>query len=193
MADRQIKNANTDYIYFPNSEQLLENGCYYFKLSFSPDFELPKEFSYNKRIQSLKNDFTQDVEKLANEITDLFAKWSKDTTKTEEIKFSELSNLIGERGIFNGVKDFLTNKLKGLYGYFLGDLAVSKSMQIRSILINSIASIAASQMVNDVEFNTVSQSESQAMNFSISLYKNQNLNTMNVFLPFNSMSIKRES
>lgn len=190
MTTRQIEDKETDYVYFPDSEQLLENGCYYFKLSFCPEFDYNNNFSYNKRTQNLNNDFTKQIEQIATELSNKFLEWNKEKTG-EDVVEKGIFDVVKELD-FGGLGDFVTNRLKGMYNYFFRDYAISKTLDIRRILMESIAKITAEQMINDVEFKQI-ENKTNEISFNVSLYENQTLNTMNVFLPFNSMSIKRES
>ena len=179
-----------------DSNNLYENGCYCFKLSFAPDFKMHEMFNYGKREQSV-HDLTVDLDKWISGLMKKFTDWdTKEKNKAGAGK--EEAKGFFENAENEGFLSAVGSSLWSLYDSLLGSEVASKMDYLKTALNREKNKIIAGAMFNNVEFAQMidSNKDDKELKFKdnfISVYKYQNLNTAHVFLPLNSMNIKRES
>jgi hypothetical protein len=152
---------NLKFLCFPKDDSILvQNGCYYFKLSYAPNYTLDDKF----RLDKLKaNTIQADVAKM-------------------------------EGMLAGSAKEFLKEKLwviSDAYNYLLGQKLDPKFQDKE---LNSISEIGTAIAIGKLaqQFNYY-VTDNLNKDFVVNLYDTQELNSAVVFLPLNSMTVKRNS
>ena len=203
-------NATGNFICYPiidDGNSLYHNGCYCFKLSFSPNFKWNSDlFNYAQREKAISG-FSNTVNKAIDNLIQEFKNWdaqhkslSDAERKTEAGKLAEKIKA-QSKGKDDNIFSFFDTMGSGIwdiYDMLIGSTAGNKIAAIQTKLYDNITKFTAGAMFNNVEFKGIvaSVADNKEVKFdstSINLYKNQNLNTAYIFLPFNSLNIKRES
>lgn len=165
---------NDDY------RMLFDNGCYYFKLSYAPNYNLRDDMKL--KIQ----------DDLYNKLTSLFEQGLNGLTSMLKKAGGYAANVIAEyvdKGVGAATDASIQNAVDNIHmnvtDYIIGEQAKHFAIQR-----------AAKTVLEAEKSELKSGSEGLMKTFNdtfISLYNNQTLQTAIIFLPLNSMTIKRES
>lgn len=165
---------NDDY------RMLFDNGCYYFKLSYAPNYNLKDDMKL--KIQ----------DDLYNKLTSLFEEGLDGLTSMLKKAGGTAANFIAEnvnKGIGAAADASIQNAVDNLHmnvtDYIIGEQAKHFAIQraAKTVLEAGKSELKGGSEETMKKFNDT----------FISLYNDQTLQTAIIFLPLNSMTIKRES